>query len=483
MNPNRWIADFDSSTAMLRAVASTLHGRDLPMLGTHSATTERALRPISRVFDRLPERLRDGIYIRAGALEAVSERTLSTIDAEAIARWTTEMYPARQVPAVAIGSSNGALTHLWSALGTPWLPQTVLIPVRRDAVDVDDIAADFAWGRSAAPTLLRPNPEIVLHQMIDPVQDRLMVHRMAYFRAKRTSLGAAYARFLQERLAPGGTIFIVDCRLSWGTTAAGERHFFQHGAVGGPTEDEYRFGGPRVARYLEEQRSTRRAWTPPRADGRTPEAEWRYDERMTADLMRLAHDAGRGWRVRRLRFTEPEDVSPLVADLFTWWNERRGVATRRALVSSFILLDPTLELRAGVVPFWMTFNTDGSAANAERYFDDRAPFERIDMTLFSHGVRSIGVVPLERWAALRARATKGGQLFGVDPSAFPKDFGNFMRYHADLARGLAPFARLPASLSLDHLDEFLSANMQRYLKVLVEDLQVSDELVARRAAS
>ena len=93
MSAKRWIADFDSSTAMLRAVASAMRGRDLPMIGTRSARVERALRPVSRVLDRLPEPLRENVYIRAGALEAVRQRRLGSIDAEAVARWTCSLYP------------------------------------------------------------------------------------------------------------------------------------------------------------------------------------------------------------------------------------------------------------------------------------------------------------------------------------------------------------------------------------------------------
>ena len=159
-----------------------------------------------------------------------------------------------RAPAIAVGASNGALTHLWAAMGIPWLPQTVLVPVRRDARDVDDIGADYAWGQRVAPHALARNPEWVLHQMIDPVQDRLMVHRMGHFRFKRLVLGDAYERFLDEHLAPGGTVAAVDGGLDFAITHAGERHVFQHGAVGGPTETEYRRGGPRVTQFLAEAR-------------------------------------------------------------------------------------------------------------------------------------------------------------------------------------------------------------------------------------
>jgi hypothetical protein len=237
---------------------------------------------------------------------------------------------------------------------------------------------------------------------------------MAYFRLKRQAVGEAYERFLRERLAPGGTIWLVDCGLDWGVSRAGDRHFFQHGALGGPTEEEYRDGGPRrLARPAHLFRATR------------------------------GHVRTRG-------------------DLFGWWNQRRGIETRRLLVSSFILLDPTLTLHTGAIPFWIVFNTECSADALGHYLAARPRFDAIDMTLFSHGVDSIGLVPLSRWAQLRKCPTKGGALFGVDPRTFPKDFGNFMRYHRDLVTHLPPARPLPSSLALGDFDAFLAAHEGRY---------------------
>lgn len=62
------------------------------------------------------------------------------------------------------------------------------------------------------------------------------------------------------------------------------------------------------------------------------------NERAAGDVERLARR--RGWRVRRLVFTEPEDFSPLVAELYRWWYRERGFDSRRLIVESFILLEP-----------------------------------------------------------------------------------------------------------------------------------------------
>jgi hypothetical protein len=196
--------------------------------------------------------------------------------------------------------------------------------------------------------------------MHDPNQDRLMVQRMTYFRVKHLRLPEAYAQFLEETLEPGGTLFLVECGLRWPTTRVGERHLFQFGALGGATPAEYLHGGPRVEAYLRRYDSPRRRWDPPEPDGEHPEAEWGFEPALRADVEALARR--RGWRLRRIVFDQPEDLSPLVADLHRWWYRRLGRPDGRLLVESFVLLDPYWALRTGAVPFWMVFNVEPSAA-------------------------------------------------------------------------------------------------------------------------
>jgi hypothetical protein len=61
----------------------------------------------------------------------------------------------------------------------------------------------------------RRNPEVNVHHMHDPAQDRPVLEGMAYLRLKRQRLGRIFERFLEERLAPGGTVLVVACRRTW----------------------------------------------------------------------------------------------------------------------------------------------------------------------------------------------------------------------------------------------------------------------------
>ena len=232
-SPPPCVADFDSATGMLRALSRYLHGEDFPLLGTLPRWTAPSMKLLATLINRLPRRLQEQIYIWSGWYEAITPEQLQEVNTEQVAAWMASLYPQRQYPAVMVGSSNGAAVHLCAALGIPWLPQTFLIPVARSGIPPDEPQADAEWAEKPARALLQKNPDIQLHHMHDPVQDRLMIQRMTYFRVKRLCLGAAYERFLQQALEPGGTIYLLECGLHWPTTRYGDRHFFQFGPSAG----------------------------------------------------------------------------------------------------------------------------------------------------------------------------------------------------------------------------------------------------------
>jgi hypothetical protein len=467
-NKPSYLADFDSASAMLAALGRFLHGRDFPMLGAVPQWAGPAVKSLSAMVNRLPKFLQEQVYIWSGWLEAIAPRRLSQISESDLSRWVVSRYPKRRYPAVAIGSSNGAVTHLCAALGIPWLPQTFLVPVARSGVHPDEPHHELQWGLEPARVVLDRNPELQLHHMHDPVQDRLMVQRMSYFRFKKLSLGETYRTFLDQCLEPGGTILLVDCRLSWPVTDCGGRHLFQFGALGGATAEEMHQGSPRVAEYLRRYGSHRTRWEPPAADLWAPEAEWGFAPSLGRDV--LAYAGERVCPVRRLVFEEPEAMSPLVADLHRWWNEHRGLPSTRLLVDSFILMEPYWCLGTGSIPFWMVFNTEASFHALQSYLSTRV-FEEIYATLFSHGVDSIGLPSVATWRELLEHASIRSKFIGVDPTMFPRDFAVYARYHDDLLRTLPERYAIPQPLTLAQLDQFLHSHPRRYRVEWIRETQ------------
>jgi hypothetical protein len=449
-----YIADFDSASGMLRANAAFVRGEDFPALGQ-----KRILELPTMLANLLPWSLRRKVYIFGGWAESLPPEKIGEVSADHIARWAVSEYPDRSYPAIAIGSSNGAAAHLYSAMGIPWLPQTFLVPVRQP-VHPDDPDEAMRIGIEPGRTLLDNNPDIQLHHMHDANQDRLMVRAMTYYRIKRRRLGDDYRRFIEQNLPPGGTLFVMDCRLDWGVTTVDDRHYFQHGALGGATEDEFHHGSERVERYLAEYDSPVRKWDGPETDTRMPEAEWGFEPALLTDLQELAER--RRYKIRRIVIPGPEEFSPFVADLHRWWYEQRRIPTSRLVVSSFVLMEPWWTLRTGSVPYWMVFNMNQSKEALERYLDRSGPWDDIHLMLFSNGVAgAVGLPSGEDWAKVLERARRNGEPAGVDLEAFPGDFAAFARYHRAIKRIPARYP-MPAPLTIEQLDQFIAERGERY---------------------
>jgi hypothetical protein len=155
----------DSATALVRALAASLHGRRFRRLG-HGQVAGLA----TTASSVLPESLRARAFAIAGGTEAITPRRLADVSPEAFAQWVTAEYPDTQVPAIAIGSADGAVLHLCAAAGIPWLPQTFLVPVAR-RTDPDEVSGEIDLGRRIAPSLLAAQPSVQVHHMHDPNQD------------------------------------------------------------------------------------------------------------------------------------------------------------------------------------------------------------------------------------------------------------------------------------------------------------------------
>jgi hypothetical protein len=289
--------------------------------------------------------------------------------------------------------------------------------------------------------LLRADDRIAVHHMHDPNQDRLMLQTMRYFRIKCRRLPLAHREFLLRNIGRGATIYVASCERRWPVTRTSERSVFQFGATGGATEHEYLRGGPRVRDYLARYGSTRSRWDPPEPNDTAPEAEWGFDSALIDEL--LAIGARMNWRIVEIRFREPEAASFVAARVCREWQRAAGIEARRLIVDSFLLMDPFTTMRLHALPFWLLFGVERSADALERFLDDEPPFDEIDLMLFSHGVESIGIAPIERWRALAGRAKRAGRLVGVDDARYPRDFATFSRFHRELEQLRPRFAPPP----------------------------------------
>ncbi|WP_238164681.1 hypothetical protein [Kribbella pittospori] len=418
VRPQRSIAAFDSATAMLLALSRALEERPFEYLGQSPMTA-----PLVYASRLLPLPLRRRVYAFVTGSEGLPPRRLPEVELEQVAAWAVHQYPQRQYPAVVVGSSNGALTHLYAACGIPWLPQTWLVPVRRRWADPDDVRGALDFGVQHASPLLRNNATVGLHAMHDPNQDALSASQMAYFRIKWHALPPAYQHFLTHRLQPHAPIIVARDASTWPVTRVMDHHVFQFGAQGGMSPDQYQA----LPGALE-------------TNDEVAEAEWGFDDELLEHIRSYADKHEHP--VVELRYRHPQDPAAAVADTYAAWLRRHDIEPNRLLVSSFIVLDPWQTIDTASVPYWTYFPTSQGAHALSDYLDGHT-FDEIDIMLFSHGTRSRGLAEADCWQQLANRARRRGRLLGVERSAFPADFSTFARYTPALRR--LPRGRRPQS--------------------------------------
>lgn len=427
LRPQRVVASFDSASVLHASIAAGLQHRDFPRLGASPA-----LAAFVSLAGRLPWGFVRPLYARLGGSEAVPADRLGRVDMGRVAQSFAAAFPADDYPAVFIGSSNGAVAHAAVAMGAPWLPSTVLVPVKRVGdPGRPDLALEF--GRRVAGPLLEANEDIVLHQMHDQAQDELMVARMAYFRVKWDRLPEPYERLLR-RLGPGAPVILVDDGSRWPVTRVSDRHVFQVGAQGGLAPADY-LAGSGV----------------PQPDEEAPEAEWGITPQFCESVRRWCDRTGHP--LIRIALDGPQAASAPVARAMRTWIAQRSGAADRLIVPSFILGDPWRTAIAGMVPFWTFFPVRTALDSLEDFLSGTEPFAEAHILVFQHGALSPGRASPEDFAAVVRRFGAVPHLVALRPERSPHDITSLARYD----RALRAIPALPDPLIPLSIDELVSA--------------------------
>jgi hypothetical protein len=416
LNPEDAFASFDSGSVLHAATDAALRGQRFPAMGQGRLTGIAA-----RLGGHLPWPVLRGIYAQLGANEGLPPNRLGDVDLASVARWFADRYPERRFPAIMLGASNGALTHLAAAMQIPWLPGTVLVPVKRSG-DPDDLVAAMQFGAQSAPPLLDANPDIVLHHMHDQAQDELMVAKMAYFRVKWSILPDGYATFLTDRLQPGAPVILIDDTSTWPVLRVNERHVFQSGAQGGL--------GPHD--YLRRPRT-------PLPDEQAPEAEWGANPDFNAAV--AAWCATHGHPLIRITYQGPQAPAHAVATTIRCWYAERGENTQRLIVPSFVLGDPWQTINLAAVPFWTVFSVQPALAALEQHLTESSGYRDAYVMLFEHGVASPGIATPHEWASTLRRHNITPHFLGLRRDKFPHDVAMMGRYATALGK-LSPAEQL-----------------------------------------
>jgi hypothetical protein len=451
----RYLADFDTTSAMMMALGNYLRNEDVSSGGAFPP-----LDWLSGELKKLNRQTRETIFAWSGFMLALHPEDIDKVRSEQISKWVVNNYRKKSYPAIAIGSSNGAMTYLQSALGIPWLPQTFLIPVRRPSeINIDEPLLTMKWARDPARILLKNNPDLQLHHMYDPNHDRIMLEYMTYFRVKKLHLGTNYERFITDVLPPGGTLFVSECQHKWPTTKVDNRHVFQFGGMGGATGKEYSEGSSRVEKFLDQNGSPFKKWNAPDPDGESAEAEWGFEPALYEDIERIAREGN--YKIKRIVFDEPDHPSPFVAELYKWWYEQRRIISKRMIIGTSTHLEPYWMLRTGSVPFWLKSNMEPSAKWLDEYLKSNE-YDELFLMLLSQGVEPVGQAPMERWESILAKGRKRGEFLKSDNERIPMDLGSYIRNNPDIRNTVKSRYPIPGPLGLNKFLEFIEGSEGKF---------------------
>lgn len=451
-----FVANFDSCSALVKALANYLHGYDFSGVGGLPGNEH-----LARFINALPWEFQKRAYVKGSSHEALDPEKTGKVRAEEFSEWATGLYPKRKYSTILIGSANGAAVHLGAAIGAPWLPQTFMIPVKApENLSIDEPKKQMEWAKKPAEDLLKNNKDLQLHHMMDPSQDRPMLDAIAYFRVKRLQLGEAYKKFITEHLEKHGTILIIGCQKTWLGKKVGDRHFFQFGGLGGITPEEYYKGSDEITEFLKKEGSAVLRWDAPQPDGEIRESEWGFEPKLKDDIYNFAseHD----YKVQRLIFNEPEDLSPFVADLYHWWYGEQHIIADTLIADMFFLIDPYWTIRTGSVPFWLAFNAKYSINRLKQYVQQNDNFDNIYMLPFSNGVEASGIATEEDLMSALALAKKSGNFIGSKPHKYPYDFGIFLSYQKDFKKKIMSRYPTAPALTLQQLQAFFDNSNGKY---------------------
>jgi hypothetical protein len=363
----------------------------------------------------LPEQLRRAALAAKAVEEAVPLNRIDHIDADAVAEWIVNRYPAATYPAVVLGSPHGAAVHLAAACGAAWLPTTFTVTAPWPGGSPADWVAAKEWGAGLAARILARNPGITIRQVHDPVLRGSLCGATVSMQLRWRTLPPAYRTFLSHRLAPGGASLLVRDLRSWPVTEGPPGYGFQVGTpTSGWTSENYRPDSLAMARLL---RSLGADDQPARCIGTSRRyAETSGEPALEPELRQIA--ATTGAARHRVLFRDPHRFSGAVADLYRAWL-RPSAGGRRVVVGSGRMTDPWRAVQGEMVPYWCESSSRSATDAAELWLAGSEPFDSIDVLPDPPGTFHDDVTTLAQWRAVAAFARREGTVDALLAGRYP----------------------------------------------------------------
>lgn len=345
-----------SSGGTVAGVAAALTGRsfsprpDLAWLGRWP-----------QLLHRTPDGMRRLVQKQMDERHLLPPTLTQSLRSHHLATWNLAHYaglePDRQFEAIVLGAPSGATAYLCACLGVPFLSHTFLARLRQPA-DPDNIFEYHTAGEKLASPLLANNADLHVISHYDPIHERQALSRGHQLRLKLLDLPPAYRDFIQQRLAPGGILLILNCIQEWPQYRVAERHSLQVGGLGGLRHQDYESGRVRLKAWLESLGSQHESgWRLPLPIHPAPESEWGVLPAFVDSIHAYGNESG--VRVRAITLEQIQDLSTLAFFAWQWLYEITELQPTGILLSGYTQIDPSAPLACPLLPLWLpTGGTD-----------------------------------------------------------------------------------------------------------------------------
>jgi hypothetical protein len=349
-----------------------------------------------------------------------------------VASWFASRYEKRPYHNIILGPPLGSMAYLSCVLDAPFLPLNYRMCINHPKPMNADNIADYARrAREIGDIVTRKDPFVELVSEYDPVHERLRVRNASLMRYKFLQLPRAYEQFIRSRLAPGGSVILVESRTGWNQYTLDDRLSMQVGLTGGIPDEEFLRGSKRLAafreRYLGDDKA---AW---RLNMRTevkPESQFGVSPMMRASIVNSCAQLKKP--VLQLFSNDIFQVNNLVSSLFVRCARREGKRPTRFFVHSGLFIAPYEAMQSLLLPLWVPDSSSASLAYAKEYinaysFETDTAFVALEPSVAG----APDALPFKDWAAAAGQGGRKVRVVANTPRLFPFDitaYFNFWRY-------------------------------------------------------
>jgi hypothetical protein len=398
--------------------------------------------PVLGRHGELPEEIRRKALAARAIEEAMPLAEIDDIDAEAVAAWIVDQYPAVTYPAVVLGSPHGAAVQLATVCGAAWLPTSFTVTAPWPGGSAGNWVAAMAWGTQLAQRILARNAAITVRQVHDPVLRGSLCGATVSLQVRWLTLPEAYREFLRSRLEPGGASLMVRDLRTWPVQDGPPGYGFQ---IGSPTSG-WTSGDYRTDRYA--FRKLLRGigaedWPDPGSEPSPKYAETGGEPSIEPELRHIATETGAAGH--RVLYRDPHSLSGAVADLYRAWLGP-SASGRHAIVGSGRMIDPWQAVDRGMVPYWCESSSRSATDAAELWFAGSRPFESISVLPDPPGTVHDDTATLRHWRAIAAFGRREGKVDALVAGRYPllpPAAGQATRYLRNVAAASGPPGPLP----------------------------------------